>query len=86
LRREASEYQPHPVDEQAEPWRSAFEKELTDYIKERYTYGACMVIGASDADTITLAAFIESHKFEPKNFWSVERIAPWKQLTVVFYR
>jgi hypothetical protein len=45
------------------------EKELTEYIKERYTYGACMVIGGSDADTITLAAFIESHKFEPKNFW-----------------
>jgi capping protein alpha len=69
LRREASEHQPHQPDEQSEPWRSAFEKELTEYIKERYTYGACTVIGGSDADTITLAAFIESHKFEPKNFW-----------------
>ena len=69
LRREASDYQPHAIDEHAESWRSAFEKELTDYIKERYTSGACTVIGGSDADTITLAAFIESHKYEPKNYW-----------------
>jgi len=69
LRREASEQQPHSADELSEPWRAAFEKELTEYIKERYTYGASTVIGGSDADTITLAAFIESHKYEPKNFW-----------------
>ncbi len=69
LRREASEQQPHAPDEQSEPWRLAVEKELTEYIKERYTYGACTVIGGSDSDTITIAAFIESHKFEPKNFW-----------------
>lgn len=69
LRREASEYQPHPGDDHAESWRVAFERELTEYMKERYTYGACTVIGGSDADTITLAAFIESHKYEPKNFW-----------------
>ena len=69
LRREGSEYQAHPVDEHAESWRVAFERELTEYLKERYTYGACTVIGGSDADTITLAAFIESHKYEPKNFW-----------------
>jgi capping protein (actin filament) muscle Z-line, alpha len=69
LRREPSDYQTHSIDEQCELWRSILEKELTDYIKERYTYGACTVIGGSDADTITLAAFIESHKYEPKNFW-----------------
>ncbi len=69
LRREASEQQLQSPDEHAEPWRLAVEKELTEYIKERYTYGASTVIGASDADTITIAAFIESHKYEPKNFW-----------------
>jgi len=69
LLREASEYEPYESDEQAEPWRLALEKELTDYIKERFTYGACTVIGNSNEDTITLTAFIESHKFEPKNFW-----------------
>ena len=69
LRREASEGQSHPPDEHAEPWRLAIEKELTEYIKDRYTYGASTVIGGSDADTITIAVFIESHKFEPKNFW-----------------
>ena len=85
LRREASEYQTHAADELAEPWRSAFEKELTDYIKERYTYGASMVIGASDVDTITLAAFIESHKFEPKNFWSEESRTIGKKLNALLY-
>ncbi len=72
LRREASEPHPHSPDEHAEPWRLAIEKELTEYIKDRYTYGASTVIGASDADTITIAAFIESHKYEPKNFWYEE--------------
>lgn len=69
LRREASDYQSHPVDEHSESWRVALEKEMTDYVKERYPYGACTIISGSDADTITLAAFIESHKFEPKNYW-----------------
>lgn len=77
LRREASEYQPHAIDEHAEPWRSALEKELTEYIKERYTYGACTVIAGSDADTITLAAFIESHKYEPKNYWNGRWRSKW---------
>ncbi len=71
LRGEASEYEVYETDEQAESWRLAFEKELTDYIKERFIYGACTVIGTSDADTITLTAFVESHKFEPKNMWYV---------------
>lgn len=77
LRREASEQQPHSTDELSESWRAAFEKELTEYIKERYTYGASTVIGGSDADTITLAAFIESHKYEPKNFWNGRWRSKW---------
>ncbi|CAF0780044.1 unnamed protein product [Didymodactylos carnosus] len=77
LRREASEYQPHQPDEQSEPWRVAFEKELTDYVKERYPYGACTIVGASDGDTISLTAFIESHKYEPKNFWNGRWRSNW---------
>lgn len=69
LRREASEYEPYEPDEQAEPWRAALEKQLNDYIRERYQYGACLVVGASNDDRITLSAYIESHKFEAKNFW-----------------
>ncbi len=69
LRREASEYEPYETDEQAEPWRLALEKELAEYIKERYIYGASTVVGTSNGDTITLSAYIESHKFEAKNFW-----------------
>ncbi len=84
LRREASEQQPHSSDEHAEPWRLALEKELTEYIKERYTYGASTVIGGSDADTITLAAFIESHKYEPKNFW-YEETSFWIEDLVLGY-
>lgn len=69
LRREASEYEPYEVDEQAEPWRAALEKQLTDYIKDRYPHGACTVVGTSNDDRITLSAYVESHKFEAKNFW-----------------
>jgi capping protein alpha len=69
LRREASDYEPYETDEQAESWRLALEKELSEYTKDRYTYGVCTVVGTSNDDTITLSAYIESHKFEAKNFW-----------------
>lgn len=69
LRHEASEYEPYETDEQAEPWRAALEKQLNDYIKDRYPYGACTVAGTSNDDRITLSAYIESHKFEARNFW-----------------
>jgi capping protein alpha len=77
LRRQASEYEDYQTDEEAEPWRLALEKELTGYIKERFIYGACTVVGTSNIDTITLSAFIESHKFEPKNFWNGRWRSKW---------
>lgn len=77
LRHVATEFQSHAPDENAEPWRLALEKEITDYVKDRYTHGACTVVGGSDADTITLAAFIESHKYEPKNFWNGRWRSKW---------
>ncbi|CAF4610521.1 unnamed protein product [Rotaria sp. Silwood2] len=77
LRRESSDYEHYQLDEKSETWRLAWEKELTNYIKERYTYGSCTVIGETDADTITLTAFIESHKYEPKNFWNGRWRSNW---------
>jgi capping protein alpha len=79
LNREASEFEEYQTDEQAESWRLALEKELTDYIKERFPSGACTVTGVSDGDTdtIKLTAFIESHKFEPKNFWNGRWRSRW---------
>ncbi|CAF1456173.1 unnamed protein product [Rotaria sp. Silwood1] len=77
LRREPSDYEHYQPDEKSEIWRLALEKELTVYIKERYPYGSCTVIGRSNIDTITLATFIESHKFEPKNFWNGRWRSNW---------
>lgn len=69
LHREPSDFEHHESDHKSETWRLAFDKELTDYIKERYPYGSCTVVGKHNGDKITLTAFIESHKFEPKNYW-----------------
>lgn len=77
VRNQASEFEAYETDEQAESWRAALEKELTTYAKERYPSGTCTVVGTSQGDSITLQAFIESHKFEAKNFWNGRWRSKW---------
>lgn len=81
VRNQASEFEAYETDEQAEAWRAALEKELTTYAKERYPSGACTVVGTSQGESITLQVFLESHKFEAKNFWNGRWRSKW---TVTF--
>lgn len=72
LRKEASDYQKvTSFDQTAEPWRRAIEQNFTEYVRNYYKAGQCTVYGSSQDGNITLIACIESHQFNPKNFWLV---------------
>ena len=73
MRKEASDYQKVTnIDQAAEPWRRAVEQNFTEYVKNYYKAGQCTVYGSSQDGNITLIACIESHQFNPKNFWSLK--------------
>jgi len=69
LRKEASDPQPTSGDSTAEPWRAALESSLASYLRDHYKYGVSTVYGSSANGNITLIVCIESHQFQPKNFW-----------------
>lgn len=69
LRKEATEEQPAKVDAGAEPWRSAIEASLTAYRDQHYKQGVVTVYGKSSGGNTTIIACIESHQYQPKNFW-----------------
>lgn len=69
LRKEASDYQPADTDKHAEKWRAAIESAFTDYRSKQYKNGVVTVYGSSAGGNITIVACLESHQFEPRNFW-----------------
>ena len=77
LRKEGSDFRPCNVDQTAEPWRSNLESSFTDYVHDHYKHGACSVYGSSENGTITLIACIESHQFNPKNYWNGRWRSQW---------
>ncbi|RUS87425.1 hypothetical protein EGW08_004800, partial [Elysia chlorotica] len=77
LRKEAQEVQSAEVDQKAEPWRHAVESALTSYVSNHYKYGVTTVYGSSNGDNITIIACIESHAFEPKNYWNGRWRGQW---------
>ncbi|XP_034942798.1 F-actin-capping protein subunit alpha [Chelonus insularis] len=77
LRKEAVDYEPYEPDATAEPWRSVLQDEMTNYTKSHYRHGVCAVFGTSKAGNITLAACIEDHQFQPKNFWNGRWRSVW---------
>jgi capping protein alpha len=77
LRKEASDLQPAELDNAAEPWRIALEEALTKYVTEHFARGICTVYGSSSSGNVTLTACIESHQFQPQNFWNGRWRSMW---------
>lgn len=77
LRKEATEEQPAKVDAGAEPWRSAIEASLTAYRDQHYKQGVVTVYGKSSGGNTTIIACIESHQYQPKNFWNGRLRSQW---------
>lgn len=69
LRKEASDYQPADTDRTAEPWRSSIENAISNYRSQHYKNGVVTVYSSSSGGNITIIACLESHQFQPKNFW-----------------
>ena len=72
LRKEASELHPAQGDAVAESWRSSLENSVNSYLKDHYKYGVSSVYGTSANGNVTLIACIESHQYQPHNFWLVQ--------------
>lgn len=74
----STEFEPYEdTDSLSEPWRTALEKELTNYVKVHYKGAACSVFGSSDQGLVSLVACTEAHKFQPSNFWNARWRARW---------
>uniref|UniRef100_A0A1E1XRE9 F-actin-capping protein subunit alpha n=1 Tax=Amblyomma sculptum TaxID=1581419 RepID=A0A1E1XRE9_AMBSC len=89
LRKEASDYQSHPVgssgdgggalpEGHGESWRAAFEEAWTQYSREHYRHGSCAVFDRSaSAQELALVACLEDHQFQAQNFWNGRWRSVW---------
>ncbi|PVD25146.1 hypothetical protein C0Q70_15644 [Pomacea canaliculata] len=77
LRKEGNEFQTVEIDKRAEPWRVEVENAMTTYVQSHYPHGVCAVYGNSSDSNITLIACIESHQFQPRNFWNGRWRSQW---------
>ncbi|VDI25478.1 capping protein (actin filament) muscle Z-line, alpha [Mytilus galloprovincialis] len=74
---EASDYQPGDVDKSAEKWRAAIETAFTEYRSKHYKNGVVTIYGSSSGGNITIIACLESHQFQPRNFWNGRWRSQW---------
>lgn len=74
-------WEPDPI---SEPWRSALEEVWSHYCSDHYYHGNCAVYANSTSpdEKITLSACIESHQFQPNNYWN----GLWRSIwTITFH-
>lgn len=78
LRKDATEIQPtgpHEIDEKHEAWRKALQAEVDEYTQEHF-FGTGVATVFTTKSTVILC--LESHQFQPKNFWNGRWRSEWR--------
>jgi len=81
MRREANDLQPTQItanDAKVEPFRHALQACADAYMENHYSKsGVCTVFGRIESGHPQLTLCIESHGFQPKNFWNGRWRSQW---------
>lgn len=77
LKKEAFDIEHGSVDRVSEPYRSAVEAALTNYHHTFFKYGVSSTYGSSSGGNITIISCVESHHFQPKNYWNGRWRSQW---------
>ncbi|KAG0316754.1 F-actin-capping protein, partial [Dissophora globulifera] len=73
FRQIASDPEDHTVDEEMEELRKVVEKDVEDYVGDRYAEGVLAVYGAQGVITIAIV----HNKYSPSNFWNGRWRSVW---------